>query len=199
MLQREKEHRMKEVERKRECLQELLVQQVCFRNLVKRNREREMRQNAVSHQEIGHATNSDNKEKIPMPFIIVNTSSNAVVHCEMNTEKTEVNFDFSMPFEINDDNEILKRLGLNNTTYEEVRRMLPSDLISYCQEHNLLDNIITNNEAHGTHYDPVLPPNQHLQHSQYSNASSPGYVMSHQSPMPQSFHPHANNGNISQF
>ena len=52
------------------------------------------------------------ENKIPLPFIVVNTSSKAVIQCEMNADRTEVMFDFNMPFEINDDNEILKRLGL---------------------------------------------------------------------------------------
>lgn len=96
MLQREGQFRRKEVERKRESLRELLVQQVCFRNLVEHNQS--------ASQEEG--------EKIPLPFIVVNTHSSAVIQCEMSPDRTDVMFDFSMPFEINDDNTILKRLGM---------------------------------------------------------------------------------------
>lgn len=98
MLQREGQFRRAEVERKRESLRELLVQQVCFRNLVQHNLRREPAPSA--------------EEKIPLPFIVVNTHSSAVIQCEMSPDRTDVMFDFSMPFEINDDNTILKRLGM---------------------------------------------------------------------------------------
>lgn len=98
MLGRERDFRRKEVERKRAALQELLVQQVCFRNLVE------------SNYSEGAPIDGDNK--IPLPFIIVNTHSSAVIQCNMSRDLTDVMFDFSMPFEINDDNTILKRLGM---------------------------------------------------------------------------------------
>jgi transcription factor Dp-1 len=97
MLQREGLFRRKEVERKREALRELLVQQVCFRNL-------------VAHNQRMRDTPDD--ERIPLPFIVVNTHASAVIQCEMSPDRTNVMFDFSMPFEINDDNTILKRLGM---------------------------------------------------------------------------------------
>ena len=97
MLQREGQFRRKEIERKREALRELLVQQVCFRNLVAHNQQRQ---------------DTPEDEKIPLPFIVVNTHASAVIQCEMSPERTNVMFDFSMPFEINDDNTILKRLGM---------------------------------------------------------------------------------------
>jgi hypothetical protein len=100
MLEREREFRRSEVERKREALRELLVQQVCFRNLVEHNQERET--------EAG----KEPEHKIPLPFIVVNTHSSAVIQCNMSRDLTDVMFDFSMPFEINDDNTILKRLGM---------------------------------------------------------------------------------------
>lgn len=50
--------------------------------------------------------------KIPLPFIVINTNKNAVIQCNMSRDLTDVMFDFTMPFEINDDNSILKRLHL---------------------------------------------------------------------------------------
>jgi transcription factor Dp-1 len=128
MLQREGQFRRAEVERKRESLRELLVQQVCFRNLVQHNQARE--------------TAPSVEEKIPLPFIVVNTHSSAVIQCEMSPDRTDVMFDFSMPFEINDDNTILKRLGMDKTTMSVLQGMLPRDLLHYCQEHGLLDSIL---------------------------------------------------------
>ena len=101
MLHRELSFRQSEVNRKRDALQELLMQQVCFRNLVEHNAKRQ-----------GTAMDVTKDNKIPLPFIVVNTSSSAVIQCNMSRDLTDVMFDFSMPFEINDDNTILKRLGL---------------------------------------------------------------------------------------
>jgi hypothetical protein len=97
MLEKERNSRQKEVERKREALRELLVQRVCFSNLVAHNQHRE---------------EADFEERIPLPFIVVNTHQSAVIQCEMSSDRTDVMIDFSMPFEINDDNTILKHLGL---------------------------------------------------------------------------------------
>ncbi len=167
LLEKEKDAAIAEIERKKECLQELLVQNVCFRNLERRNKRMKLEEEKVKHEggiggngngggggsvndsgsgsnnnggsknnhnqggneqevkikdEHGHGNNNSNshtdenketdEEKIYLPFIVVNTAENATIKCEMNQDKTDVMFDFNMPFEINDDNEILKRLGL---------------------------------------------------------------------------------------
>lgn len=100
MLRRDLALRRQQIQRKRESLAELLVQQVCFRNLAQHNQRRVDESPAKP----------DNK--IPLPFIVVNTNSSAVIQCNMSRDLTDVMFDFSMPFEINDDNTILKRLGM---------------------------------------------------------------------------------------
>jgi hypothetical protein len=64
MLQREQQFRHSKVERKHESHRELLVQQVCFHNLVQHNQQ----------QEAAH-----NEEKIPLPFIVVNTHFMAAI------------------------------------------------------------------------------------------------------------------------
>jgi hypothetical protein len=173
LLEREKAQLMREIERKKGFLVELLVQNVCFRNLEARNKRYKIAEDDVtasdhvasSANSVSNAPSSSDampnqtqsessqdtkskessnqdstivndgasndktcqqkdtsskdgmitipeSEKIDLPFIVVNTADNALIQCEMNTDKTEVIFDFSQPFEINDDNEILKRLGL---------------------------------------------------------------------------------------
>lgn len=93
-LQDEVEFRKSSLQQKKDAIQELLVQQVCFRNLVWHN----------------HQRHTD--EKIPLPFIVVNTHSSAVIQCDMSRDRTDVMFDFSRPIEICDDNTILKKIGL---------------------------------------------------------------------------------------
>jgi transcription factor Dp-1 len=94
-LKEEAQYRQDQVQQKREALRELLVQQVCFRNLVLHN----------THQGMS-------EEKIPLPFIVVNTGASSVIQCDMSRDRTDVMFDFSMPFEINDDNTILKKMRM---------------------------------------------------------------------------------------
>jgi len=205
VLQRERRARLEEIRRKQECLQELLVQNVCFSNLVKRNKERKMAEEEAEEEEEegkaattgaaapdgtmdddaepndannakegGDKVDSSSKEAgrdpppkagdatagwgssssadgsgtggsnfpVPLPFIVVNTSSQAVIKCDMNPDRTDVMFDFSLPFEINDDNEILKRLQLDKTTMEDASRLFPRDLFTYAQEHRLLDHVL---------------------------------------------------------
>lgn len=112
-MQVETVKRQQSIQAKRECLQELMVQSVCFQNLLGRNHARELEE---SRQPATTTTTTqkeeETKEKIPLPFIIINTDSKAVVQCEMCPARSNVSFDFSQPFEINDDNEILKRLGM---------------------------------------------------------------------------------------
>ena len=114
-LQLEVKKRQEDIRKKTECLQELMVQNVCFQNLLGRNYTRdfaESRRTQNKHAQSADAHEDDKNEKIPLPFIIINTDSKAVVQCEMCPRRTDVSFDFSLPFEINDDNEILKRLGM---------------------------------------------------------------------------------------
>ena len=118
-LQAETSKRLDAIRTKRECLQELIAQSVSFQNLLGRNYAKELEELRQLTKQINSGKESVNlkvkevkSEKIPLPFIIINTDSKAVVQCEISSERTNVSFDFSQPFEINDDNEILKRLGM---------------------------------------------------------------------------------------
>eukprot|EP00548_Thalassiothrix_antarctica_P006334 CAMPEP_0194142830 /NCGR_PEP_ID=MMETSP0152-20130528/12037_1 /TAXON_ID=1049557 /ORGANISM="Thalassiothrix antarctica, Strain L6-D1" /LENGTH=335 /DNA_ID=CAMNT_0038841933 /DNA_START=127 /DNA_END=1134 /DNA_ORIENTATION=- len=157
MLQKEGKFREKEVRRKRESLRELLVQQVCFRNLVEHNRKR----TPSSNEDSG---SGGNDEKIPLPFIVVNTHNSAVIQCEMSPDRTDVMFDFSLPFEINDDNTILKRLQMDKATLPVLQEMLPPDMLQYCQEHGLVDTILVPEEGQQQqqHGIPPHPPSAHM-------------------------------------
>mmetsp|Transcript_19279 Transcript_19279/g.24874 ORF Transcript_19279/g.24874 Transcript_19279/m.24874 type:complete len:319 (-) Transcript_19279:294-1250(-) len=152
MLRREKEYRMQEVERKREALRELLVQQVCFRNLVAMNYGRGNSQ--VAHPVQPPTGKGDHK--IPLPFIVVNTHTSAVIQCNMSRDLTDVMFDFSQPFEINDDNTILKRLGMDKTNRETLHEMLPEDLVAYADSHGMLTSVLEPTPASAAKPAPVL-------------------------------------------
>ena len=128
VLQRERRMRLEDIRQKQERLQELLIQNVCFANLVKHNKETEEKEAASESTTDGKDKNDAPSKtakkdkaqgfgeggdfKVQLPFIVVNTSNSAVIKCEMDAKRTGVKFDFSVPFEINDDNEILKRMQL---------------------------------------------------------------------------------------
>lgn len=144
MLLREKEYRQQEVERKREALRELLTQQVCFRNLVALNQgnAKKAATSAPSSSSEAEAPSGKGDHKIPLPFIVVNTHTSAVIQCNMSRDLTDVMFDFSQPFEINDDNTILKRMGMHKTNRETLEEMLPEDLMAYADSKGMLKSLL---------------------------------------------------------
>lgn len=97
-LQQEKEKLQKRVAEKKKALRDLLLQQIAFKNLIERNKA----QNSVP------AANAI----INLPFIVVNTEKKTVIDCSISNDKTEYLFTFDNTFEIHDDIEVLKRMGL---------------------------------------------------------------------------------------
>ena len=81
-------------------------------------------------------------DKIPIPFIVVNTSSETVIQCEMGSDRTDVFFNFTQPFEINDDNEILKRLGMDTITRGALKELLDDEVYEYGESAGLFDGIL---------------------------------------------------------
>ena len=100
-MSKEISYRESQLAQKKDALKDLLRQQVCFRNLVQRN-----------HQNPSERKMGLPDEKIPLPFIVVNTNKSATINCDMSGDRTNVQFDFSLPFEIKDDNTILQRMGM---------------------------------------------------------------------------------------
>jgi len=137
-MQQERNQCLAEVEKKRELLQDLIVQSICFRNLAKRN-ERDTNQQQIARNALGVSRDDD---IIPLPFIIVSTSSKATVQVDINDDQTELICNFDKSFEMSDNSEILKRLGFDKTTRKDLSKILPSELLTYCNIHNMLDSII---------------------------------------------------------
>ena len=106
-LEKEKEERLQRIEEKKKQLRDLLLQQIAIKNLVERNK--------------SQSTPSSNAI-IYLPFIIINTEKSTVIECSISNDKSEYLFNFNNTFEIHDDNEVLKRLGL---AYGLEKPMLP--------------------------------------------------------------------------
>ena len=97
-LETEKEKRLEAIAMKKQQLRDLLLQQIAFKNLVERNKSSDLipASNAI----------------INLPFIVVNTDKKTVIDCSISNDKTEYLFNFDNTFEIHDDIEVLKRMGL---------------------------------------------------------------------------------------
>ncbi|XP_067851156.1 transcription factor Dp-2-like isoform X3 [Heptranchias perlo] len=102
-LEVEKQRRLERIKQKRAQLEELILQQIAFKNLVQRNRQSEQQTQSAP------APNST----IQLPFIIVNTSKRTVIDCSISSDKFEYLFNFDNTFEIHDDIEVLKRMGMS--------------------------------------------------------------------------------------
>ncbi|RMC06583.1 hypothetical protein DUI87_16020 [Hirundo rustica rustica] len=98
----EKQRRIERIKQKQSQLQELILQQIAFKNLVQRNRQAEQQANRPP----------PSNSVIHLPFIIVNTSKKTVIDCSISNDKFEYLFNFDNTFEIHDDIEVLKRMGM---------------------------------------------------------------------------------------
>ncbi|XP_016115362.1 transcription factor Dp-1b [Sinocyclocheilus grahami] len=101
-LEAERQRRLERIKHKQSQLQELILQQIAFKNLVQRNRQAEQQNKRAPPP----------NTVIHLPFVIVNTSKRTVIDCSISNDKFEYLFNFDNMFEIHDDVEVLKRMGL---------------------------------------------------------------------------------------
>lgn len=128
-LVKEKKEITERIKHKTQQLHELILQQISFKRLVERNYELE--------RTVGvPAPNS----AIQLPFIVVNTGKKTVIDCSISNDKTEYLFEFDDKFEIHDDMEVLKRMGLvmgldkgrcSDSDLEKLKSMVPKSLEKY--------------------------------------------------------------------
>ncbi|KAM6986505.1 transcription factor Dp-1-like isoform 2-T2 [Aplochiton taeniatus] len=115
-LEVERQRRLERIKQKQSQLQELILQQIAFKNLVQRNKQTELQFNRPPPP----------NSVIHLPFIIVNTSKKTVIDCSISNDKFEYLFNFDSMFEIHDDIEVLKRMGM--ACGLEVGKCSPEDL-----------------------------------------------------------------------
>jgi len=165
-LELEKQKRIERIKHKTQQLQELILQQIAFKNLVQRNRDLEKSQGPP-------ASNS----AIQLPFIIVNTSKKTVIDCSISNDKCEYLFKFDNTFEIHDDIEVLKRMGMafglerGQCTPKDLQRaskMVPKSLEPY-----VID--MANNSTHfqSSAIRPIDPSSVTAQHARFQQQSTP--------------------------
>lgn len=100
-LEKENRERKRRIEAKQMQLKQLILQQVAFTSLVNRNRDAEEK----GQQPFVNSA-------IQLPFIIVNTNKKTHINCSISNDKSEYSFKFDDKFEIHDDIDVLKKMGL---------------------------------------------------------------------------------------
>ncbi|KAK6045976.1 transcription factor E2F/dimerization partner [Cooperia oncophora] len=131
-LEEEKAKLTESIRRKKETIQELIVQLVAYKSLVWKNREMERVSARPPENTI-----------LYLPFVIINTSKNTTVDCAVSGDRSEFLFNFDQSFEVHDDFEALKRLGysyglehntLNPEMLEHIDEFIPPALRGYIQK-----------------------------------------------------------------
>ncbi|XP_063710655.1 transcription factor Dp-1-like isoform X2 [Symsagittifera roscoffensis] len=146
-LELERDQRLQRIMEKKTQLQELILQHVAFKNLVKQNKEEEAANGGQP---------PDPSTVIRLPFIVINASSDTDIDCSIASDKREYLFNLDKPFQVHDDVYILKKLGFcaplergtspllgvassstSNTTttshLSAIQSLLPSSLHEYVQ------------------------------------------------------------------
>jgi len=156
-MEREIEYREQQVAQKKEALRDLLIQQVCFRNLVQRNHQLESANKQHRKVEVPDG-------KIPLPFLVVNTDKLAETKCDMSKDLTLITFNFSLPFGLSDDNTILKGMQMDRTTMTNLRQMFPEELLHYCESNRLTHAVLGRGDPNE---ESPPPPPHHRQHQRH--------------------------------
>lgn len=130
-LEKDKKKKIERIKAKTQQLHQLILQHISFKNLVERNCENE---NNYGPPKPNSA--------IQLPFIILNTSKKTVVDCSITNDKSEYLFNFNDKFEIHDDIEVLKRMGLafglekgecTDENLQKAKAMVPESLQKYVE------------------------------------------------------------------
>ncbi|VVC97387.1 transcription factor Dp-1 isoform X1 [Leptidea sinapis] len=132
ILEKEKQTKKEQILKKTQQLQELILQHISFKSLVERNKEAENK-----------GVKPSPSSAIHLPFIVVNTSDKALIDCSISNDKTEYMFNFNKRFQIHDDIDILKRMGLlfgldkgecSDEDIERAKSMVPKALECYVEQ-----------------------------------------------------------------
>lgn len=121
-LQTEKQTLARRVKHKEAVLKELLLQHVAFKRLIDRNRK-------------SQENSSTPKSVVQLPFIVVNMMRDTQIDCSISEDQFEYHLKFTREFELHDELEILKRLGLADPTNAET--LLPPKLRHYLRASTL--------------------------------------------------------------
>lgn len=100
-LEIERKRRLERIAHKTQQLQDLLLQQIAYKNVVERNRRKERMEGKPPPNSVVH-----------LPFIIFHTHKDTVINCNLSDDKSEYKFSFDDMFEIEGDMDVLKHMGM---------------------------------------------------------------------------------------
>jgi hypothetical protein len=123
------------IARKHLLIQELLMQLIAFKHLLAHNA-RGVAERAAAGAAGGGAV--DPGAKLFLPFILINTKPETKIECVMDEPRSEVFFTFSQPFEIHDDNEVLRKMNLYETTIAEMESIMPAEIVKQLPLHHVI-------------------------------------------------------------
>ncbi|VDL63784.1 unnamed protein product [Hymenolepis diminuta] len=155
-LEDEREKRQNSLRNKTAEIQELILQLIAFKNLISRNRLTEnIRREHQEHQAAaGNQKPSNNVDenvaalipqrldRISLPFLVVSTNKKAAIDCNISKDKLEYFFNFDQPFEVRDEVDTLKRMGLTlrlgspqctQEEYNQCLELIPPSLRFYVE------------------------------------------------------------------
>ncbi|XP_012329732.1 transcription factor Dp family member 3 [Aotus nancymaae] len=101
-LQVERGKRLERIKEKESQLQQLILQQIAFKNLVQRNR----------YAEEQGSQQPPPSSVIHLPFVTVSTSKKGLVNCTISNGRFDYLFHFENSFEIHDYTEVLQWMGM---------------------------------------------------------------------------------------
>lgn len=115
-------------------LKEILRRCISLKNLIDRNSETNL------------IVNTSNK--LSLPFILISSARDCHVHCEMLEDRTQYFFEFNTSFQINEDIELMRLMGLDTGKVEKIKSFFPKELVA-----QVLMLCLNNNNNNSTDFD----------------------------------------------
>lgn len=130
----------KGIQEKKKALQMNLQRFVALHRLIQRNKTCEYNQSSVDCTQLMYSSNNSAggavspHDKLLLPFILISAPKDCRIDCEMLEDRTQYFFEFDMPFAIHEDMEVLKMLGLDKVTRQELLLVVSPTLAKYYPE-----------------------------------------------------------------
>ncbi|TKR83212.1 hypothetical protein L596_016837 [Steinernema carpocapsae] len=148
-MEEEKVQKWQLIQEKKDELRELVATLVGYKNLVQRNKDAQF------------YSRPPPQAKLHLPFIMVNCPNRAKVDVHIADDKSKYFFEFDRPFEIHDDLEVLKRLGLTlGCEYGDVPPENVQKILQIIPEGLRKDVGRLFSEAPQRRYLPIVPPTE---------------------------------------
>ena len=124
------------VQEKKKALQISLQRFVALHRLIQRNKAAEYSQslNDPSNYSRNSVAPISPSDMLLLPFLLISAPKDCKIDCEMLEDRTQYFFEFNMPFAIHEDMEVLRMLGLDKVTKQELMLIISPTLAKYYPE-----------------------------------------------------------------